>query len=125
MKINLDIEVSEQFAADVLTVAVDGGIAYWARLGHVVRDGKGFVGLGTAIIEQEASGEDDSAKSAVMSSEAIIEGIKTVLKPTFQVRDDIRSAIFRGVLSGDAGEIDAEAADVIIQAAMFGDIVYG
>lgn len=74
----------------------------------------------------------------VIDKEAVVKGINIVLnglpyfsadeqkmvnKP-FQVDPDIRSMIARAVADDDA-DIDAIGCDVIIQAAVFGEIVYG
>lgn len=41
------------------------------------------------------------------------------------VGEHSRTAIFRAVIEQDAGEIDRDYADIIIQAATFGHIIYG
>lgn len=100
-----------EFIADICTTAFGGGINYWAE----VSDGK--------IRERDDEG---TVGRWIRVYPALVErGIALVKEPSFKVRDDILAAILLGDRNNDAGEIDVECADVIVQAAVFGEIVYG
>lgn len=106
---------NQQFLADVLCTALEGGIGYWSECGMLKSDALGYV---SATLYPA---EDDDFPETVLTRESIQQGIEKVLSPDFRVNPQIRAAI----ASGDAGQIDADAADVIVQAACFGEIVYG
>ena len=57
----------------------------------------------------------------ILNLSVIKKGFERVLDPEFEVNPRIREDIE----SGKASRIDAFAADVIVQAAVFGKIVYG
>ena len=101
----------DEFLDDIRITAFGGGINYWAVIsGQKIKeyDDEGPVGWWTTITPN------------------LIEiGIALVKHPSFKVRDDILVAILLGDRNNDAGEIDSECADVIVQAAVFGEIVYG
>lgn len=100
-----------EFLDDIRITAFGGGIDYWAKIsGHSIKehDDGGLVGRWIEI-----------------TPNLIEVGIALVKHPTFKVRDDILAAILLGDRNNDAGEIDIECADVIVQAAVFGEIVYG
>lgn len=53
-------------------------------------------------------------------------GIERVLEPSFNVADRIRSAVASDLAFGElTGELDDECLDVIVQAGLFGEIIYG
>ena len=100
-----------EFLDDIRTTAFDGAINYWAVIsGHKIKeyDDEGTVGWWIEI-----------------TPDMVEKGIALVKYPSFKVREDILAAILLGDRNNDAGEIDAECADVIVQAAVFSKIVYG
>lgn len=117
--ISISVPVSDQLCADVLCTALEGGIGYWAEADDIV-SGEGVYHRVTLT---DAEGDDDW--SHILDNDAIRRGIEQALHPDFAVDSAIRGAIFEGVVQNDAGYIDAIAADVIVQAACFGEIVYG
>lgn len=110
-KVMLEIELSDEFLDDVIEAALAGGIQYWASI--MGRSGKVY-----------AIRDDDEGKRMLLTHEAVARGITKALSKDFCLNDTIRATIYRGASQSDAGDIDAEAADVIVQAAMFGGIVY-
>ena len=108
----------QQFLEDVMTTAIEGGINYWAQVSKVDAP-KGYVW----IREREDSGEPlGRMPFSVLDIEL---GITRVGMSDFQVGKDIRGWILTGSAENDAGDIDVDAADVIVQAAIFEEIVYG
>lgn len=100
-----------KFITGIVDTAFGGGINYWAEIdGEEIReyDDEGPVGEWIRV-----------------TPSLVEEGIAAVKDPSFQIRDDILMTILLSDRSNYAGEIDIEAADVIIQAAIFGMIVYG
>lgn len=128
-QVTVVIDLSRDFLSDVLTTAFDadyGGCWYWAapRI-HGTRplsawNIDGEVWIAVTIVEREASGE--KRKWCVVDHGRIVKGIERLFsRGCLPGRNDIRNAI----LKGDAGDIDANAADVIVQLGMFGELVYG
>lgn len=153
--ITVQHEVSDQFLMDVMTNTVEcGSISYWATIQLVQRkdapsldiyefqvaDGEEASDLyhelindGTKPSEVHDIVANNKDLWFVIDKEAIVKGINIVLSGTptslgppipFNVDPDIRSMIARAVSDDDA-DIDAIGCDVIIQAAVFGEIVYG
>lgn len=102
------------FLRDVLITATEGGIGYWAR---VTRRNIRTI---EAVIIGDFTGEelrlqDDDLQAA----------IRKVCRGEVEIRRDLWRDIVCAVGDDDASEIDAEAADAIVQIALFGEIVYG
>lgn len=126
-EITLRFQLSDQFLSDVLATAFDssgGACWYWAK----PRKGRDSWTVDSddtwrsvQIIEREAQQVAGKRKWANVTHELMGRGIARALDPSFKVNSQIRACI----ASLDAGEIDAAAADVIVQAAIFGEIVYG
>ena len=103
-----------EFLTDIVDTALAYGINYWAEISAEIGS--------TKIREYD---EDGPVGEWIEVTPALIEkGITRVKEPSFQVRDDILTAILLGDRNNDAGEIDIEAADVIVQAAVFSEIRY-
>lgn len=114
----------KRFLFDVFLTAIETGIGYWAtirtyywRTEDGVEDHEKFY---ARISEQE-----DDTSTFDVDAYTIGIGIKHVLGKDFKVNPAIRAAIEEANHRNDAGMIDAIAADVIVQAALFGQIVYG
>jgi hypothetical protein len=99
-----------EFITDIISTAFEGGINYWADIS------KGKI--------REYDDDGPVGEWIAITPTLVEKGIECVKGPSFQVRDDILAAILLGNRNNDAGEIDIEAADVIIQASVFGEIVY-
>ena len=120
-KVKIDIELSDEFLQDVMVQVIEtSAITYWAEMFEVAEPTYSTVTI-RDMIEQD----DGTHVELRFTKEAIARGITRVLDPSFRVRESIRAAIYKGAVDSDGGEIDIEAADVIVQAAMFGEIIYG
>lgn len=104
-------EERNQFLDDVIEGALYG-CAYWASGRR--KEGK-----------QEIWDHDEPEKIYVLDRDLVAKGISKVLDADFKVRKDIRANIYLGNLENDCCDIDAECADVIVQAALFDQIVFG
>jgi hypothetical protein len=132
--------VVSEFLSDVITTALAGGINYWATV--ISYD----PATATAVLDDV---EDDmgghvarvAATHLALDADVVARGIKTVMEArapfydpngTRSQCDDVpfltahwASVVRSAVLALDAGEIDADAADVIVQAALFREVRYG
>lgn len=127
-------ELDEEFLSDVMITAFDGqhgGCWYWAQPHNGSwLETNGDTNVLTVIwqrvcIKEIEPSELHEGQVAYVDHAMLAQGISRLLNGDVKVRDDIREAIWRGVNEMDGGEIDIDAADVIVQAALFNEIVYG
>lgn len=99
---------------DILDVAAYGAITYWATIRENVQIGSnGYMRL---------RDDEDGTTYTIRAADAMAAAHKVVDKyPNTRGAGYIRTAI----KDNDPGMIDAEAADMIVQVACFGEIVYG
>jgi hypothetical protein len=111
---------SERALRDVMTTAAEGGVNYWATAAYVTPHDALMVRY-----ENPGGPADWRCCTAALGVRGVALGVERVLAPTFKVADDIRRAV--AVLASDPenADIDADAADVIVQAALFGEVVFG
>ena len=111
--------VSDEDIDDIMSAALDGGITYWCRRAEVVGEY-----LGEYASEQISRGGtlklydiEDSTVSE-LTLEKFLNGLRLWIENerTFELTDAGRL---------DVGQIDALAADAIIQYALFNDVVFG
>lgn len=112
----------KQFALDVMVTAVEGGIGYWSACTayHWEKDDKEDLDGFYADIEDD--GEDEEFKFRI-DAESVWKGIETLYKQ--EGYEGVKKTLSHAIVDHDAGMIDAEIADCIIQAAVFGEVVYG
>ena len=137
--IDLTVEVSDEFIRDIMTNAVEtGAMRGWAEVRRIMRD-KGLNVLSFQVADnedlydlQEEAGQTgvEPEKAAVdalfetVNKDIILNGLRVLLSNIAYVADDIRSMIYTAVIEDDA-DIDAIGCDCIVQAGLFGEIVYG
>jgi hypothetical protein len=132
--------VSEQWAEDVIVTITEGGSNYWADFKRTA-DGK------LELVESEASHPDGQLRRIVLDRDAIQKGIDVLTSKPVKVagrwtrgwrarrcggstpRSGRCSREYLGnILAAvvqDQADIDATEADIVIQAALFGELVYG
>jgi len=130
--ITIPVTLDPQFLHDVFVTALEGGIGYWSDC-HEYRWSLGapsheadLVGFYATVVDAE--GDDDTVHR--IDRPAIVRGVERILtgqatccgKP---IGSHLVGTVARAVVGGDAGDIDAEIADVIVQIGLFGEIVYG
>ena len=121
--LKLEIEVEDQFLDDILINSIECGYSgYWAGFTEYKSEVPSF-----KIREEDEDWiEGDPVEPWILVDRAfILKGIATVLKTDFSVCTRIRNYILTGAKENDAGNIDAECTDVILQAALLGELTYG
>lgn len=136
-------ELSDSFLAQILETAVDGACSYWADVSaenvSVSDDPDGARDYDLSdYIEGDDSGGDapfytaasflvskDSAQGGTLDLVGIADAIERIAGGEVEVAVAIREIIVAAVRDGDASDIDAEAADCIVQVGLFDEIVYG
>lgn len=131
--ITIKHDLSTEFIGDVLVTAFDGqygGCWYWAEWApeainlFTVEVSGGTAWSGVSIRRQREFCEPEERFTLMVDAGIIVKGIQKILNEG-NVNNAIVESIRRGVADDDAGEIDADAADVIVQVGLFGEVVYG
>lgn len=124
---------SEQFMRDVLATACEGGSNYWARF-KALETFKGEYGdewqrVRVTDIEEAKTGVHEVGFAELLEGmRRIVAGDMTSKESHANVHASHRAALFEALISedgGDAGKVDANLADLVLQAAALGRIVYG
>ena len=108
--------VSHDFLIDVAICAVEGGIGYWSQVSDYDCD------EGTATIHDSAEA-DGSVKIYALSPALVLEGIRLFVSGPYV--EAYRLIVLGCILADDASDIDSDIADLIVQIACFGQVVYG
>lgn len=133
----------EEFLADVITSAIEGGTGYWAAV-HAYRweglpAAERYAVIGVEDEEDEKIealaaklGRKPTLSEAIearavykLTCETIARGIGRIARGEIRINTALAKTIYAANRESDAGEIDAEGADAIVQAALFGELVYG
>jgi len=116
-KHNLTLEIAEENLHNHVTSAIEssGGCRYWAEI-NVHEHQLGWANYFTATfkVTEESSGEAVQGKSYRLSIPKIMKGLAVLAKKY--------PHHFCDILKEDG---DATTGDVLVQCALFGDIVYG
>jgi hypothetical protein len=121
-KVNLKaVEVDGDFLDSIITTAVEGGTNYWAYC--MEYEWEGVEQTSAKLVEMEDYDENESdATVFTITRDSVINALQKILdEDRFYVSDYIMQA----VKENDAGYIDANDADYIVQVACYGEVVYG
>jgi hypothetical protein len=139
-------EVSDEFLSYVLETAVEGACSYWADIeaesdGSDTRNSNGR-NFDISEYADEDENEDmvddeavtytaasflvskDPAQGGTLDLEGIADAIERIAGNEVTVPPAIRDNIVAAVRDDDVSEIDAEAADCIVQIGLFDEIAY-
>ena len=121
IKIVKDVNVTDQDIDDIMVTALEGGINY--HVGEVEVKNKDYKGGKYASDVISRGGElilhdmESEEYTRTLSKENFIEGLTKFLNEHTEIIDADGSI--------DCGAIDADYADVIIQYAVFGELIFG
>jgi hypothetical protein len=115
---------SEEFLQDVITTALEGGIGYWA-VAKIGKRGPDLEYIWTAIMEEECSSDKDNLGWQCLDADMILRGIDVVLAGKAEVNKNYLRTLEKAVVNSDACDVDAELADIVVQAGFFGRVIYG
>lgn len=134
-------EEREQFLADIITGAVEGGTSYWAQVSQYQWvDTFGYYEVGKVMVvagkqqgnEARATlhelNDDETgykAEGLDLTLDAVATGIGRIVRGDVKIADFLRKQVAEASRENDAGNIDADLADCIAQAALLGDVIYG
>lgn len=115
----------EEFLSDVITTAIEGGIGYWSVTLQYQADGRAIVGEVRGPGTQATISPTDSEAVYVITPSTISVGLSQLRRGTAAVNRDLLGHALVAETNLDAGDIDADVADMIVQVALFGEVVYG
>jgi len=121
LTIELKVDIKDQDIDDIMVTALEGGINYWCgRVRPFNNDYKGgdyasdVISRGGSLILTDVEDEDETWE---LTKKKFLSGLsKFLVRNSEPVMDDNTL---------DCGMIDAEGADMIIQYALFNEIVFG
>lgn len=123
MSTEIDMDSREYFLNCIVTTAIEGGTGYWAVV-HKYEPSD--MEDGYAIIQQFDEATDEPFGDQYrLDCPAVEKAIADILYG--RVKTGMRTVmdIAWANACNDAGDIDADLADVIAQAATLGEVVYG
>ena len=121
-------KLSADFWSDVLLTAMEAGTTYWATCRFELSPGpivQILVKPDSPSFPVLADGSVDARDDwQIIDHQRLEDAVHSVLAFRLQVSPSIRESIHTAVRDMDAGNIDADASDVVVQIAAFGEIVF-
>lgn len=114
----------EEFLSDILITAVEGGTGYWAQASNYNHTPAANAHVTLHEFEEDDNGVNPQHE---VDLDTIEKGLKLYLNWLLKVYGEWSMELIskqHEVINNDAGEFDAEVADVIVQFAIFGEIKY-
>lgn len=131
-RINISIELQDQFLRDVLSTACWYGSAYWASFENAELKHNGHYEDIISITILEKGGEEEIQSTHHINLVKIARGIERLIGREFNSEEShaqcavsYSAAMLKAAVTNDGGEVDAELADLVLQLACFGHIIYG
>ena len=121
IEVKTNITVTQEDIDDIMCTALEGGITYWCRKAKVIGEYLGEYGH-----EQIARGgtlelyDAEEEKDYLLTRDKLLKGIKLAYEQNYYL-----SYGWCDGHSLDTCQVDASVADVIVQFALFDDVVYG
>lgn len=120
-----------QMFSDVIITAVEGGTGYWAVADkYRWSDDDSYPATVTLIEQDSAGGFDSLNREPIGAYPVTVHGIAAAMyriafDPTIGVSNSIQRSVTVALVHTDYADLDADAADAIVQVLIFGDLVYG
>lgn len=114
----IEVNLTQQDIDDIMVAALDGGINYWCRKAEVAGKYLGEyasdqISRGGVLILHDA----ESSDKWELTLEKFLNGVKLYFEQGCHVQVEDNCI--------DTCDIDADAADCIVQFALFGEVVFG
>jgi len=109
----------EDFLDSVIITAVEGGIGYWSRVRNYRWSDDGPTSVEIM--------EDEEPTWHLVDRDVIRKGLRLIAQPEspINLHESYRQDIARASRANEGGDIDATLADIIVQCAVLGEVVYG
>jgi len=126
--VNITIDITERMVSDILISALDnpyGGARYWVQNVRVKsNDAEDILDEIWYSATFEDSYGDHNPKYFV-NGEKVIAAIQDILNQNVTTSQIICDTLSKAIREDDAGYVDADVADVVLQVAVLGEIIYG
>lgn len=124
-----------EFLSDILIAAIEGGTGYWAQVSQYQYLDDGELKVFAAprkpdegtratihVLKDDESGYEEQGHDITVDT--IAKGIGRIVRGEVKIKQRMRDAIAEASAGNEADNIDADDADAIVQAALFGELVY-
>jgi len=126
-KVTVSVNVTDKLVSDLLMTAFDshyGSANYWAN--YLSREGNNASDILDEIWYSVKFREPDEADTIhEVNVDKVVEAISKILNNEVQAADYLVEYLRQAVANDDSGYADGDVADVVVQVATFGNIVYG
>jgi hypothetical protein len=117
--ITVQVTPSLQLLSDVVTTAVEGGINYWSQMIKYKWEGLDFP---EAVLLDVA---DPDGVEHTITPEVVRKGLQLAITPgVCHPQSNTFTSVMSALTQNDAGSIDSDAADNVIQLGLFSKIMY-
>ena len=133
---------AKQAACGIVCTAVEGGITYWASVqsykwavrgedGQILSNPNGDLLLAedTRALLRDAEDEDEEKEPMRLDGPAVVRGLAKLADGSVRAcrpsSEPSWADALRMVLAGEDPDLDAGDADLVAQAALLGEVVYG
>jgi hypothetical protein len=124
--VNARIIITDEFCANVMSGALEGGIGYWCAAGNIKREpflplpGESFEYLSFDAYDAE----DHNNQFGVVTYGTIRLGVERLLTGVVKTHYSVLGRLLADAC-GNAGAMDSCDYDVIVQAGLFNEVVFG
>ncbi len=129
VKININVEIKDEDIDEIVCTALEVGINYWcnsAQIGEKTYYGKYASDQisrgGTLIISVDEPFEEQ--ETYTLTKAKLINGITQYIKDPDMIYNILTRGKEKGIYEIDCCQIDATIADIIVQNALFGDLIF-
>lgn len=122
-RINVTLEFPEEALQDIIITACEGGIGYWSQLESYDYRETSFV-----LREMNEDETDWTGPKHILDHDVVAVGLERIVSGVVTVSPDIRSSIMNELIEATKGggfAGDTTDCDCIVQAGLFGEIIYG
>lgn len=133
--VELELSVSDQILFDVFVTALEGGITYWAAVAKYSIWLKDDAGTTSIPHKEDLTGffavivdvEDENESLVRVDNDTVFRGLVACATEDVKNLGSHARQVARSLLFSDNEDVDFDAgdADQILQAGLFGEVVYG
>lgn len=112
------LHLTDEFVRDVFNNAIEGGIQYWSRVTEYHWDDPDPAAVHALVVETEVYDHEPETHRITLAT--VVTGIERIL-----AKPQLRTGLVANIFAMDAGDIDADDADVIVQMGLFNEVTFG
>jgi len=112
------LHLTDEFVRDVFNNAIEGGVNYWCRVTEYHWEDPDPAAVHAVVVETEVYDHEPETHRITLAT--VVTGIERIL-----AKPQLRTGLVANIFAMDAGDIDADDADVIVQMGLFDQVIYG